>query len=204
MRDKNTLKTILLTVAGFLAVLVLYQSYRFYVQSNVYDRVSPGYMLSVDGADLTVVEFVDYGCPYCRQTHPIFMDAVRQDGRVNVVPRPLPYQNADASLLVYAAGEQGKFIEMHSVLISQDWTATIKNMRALSDALGISPLKLQDDFNKESMKDKVLENIRLFKKTKTSATPTFVIGKKKIFVPKDRMPTVEDFLTMFDEARAAS
>ena len=196
----ETIRTILITVLSVCAVFALYQAYRFYVVQHDYTNVPAGYAYNVQNADLDVVSFLDYGCPWCRKAEPILMEAARRDGRVRVIPRILPHRNPDAALLLYAAAQQNAFIPMHEMLIKEEWAPTTENIRSLAARLAINPLKLESDFYHERTKEIIRDNIEAYDRVNTKATPTFIIGKR-IFVPSETMPTADDFLKMFDEAR---
>ena len=202
MFHPQTIRIILITVLSVCVVFALYQAYRFYSVKNDYTNVPAGYAYAVPNATLDVVSFLDYGCPWCRKIEPILMEAARRDGRVRVVPRILPHRNSDAALLLYAAAQQNAFIPMHEILIKEDWAPSTENIRSLAARLAINPLKLESDFYHERTKEIIRDNIEAYDRVNTKATPTFIIGKR-VFVPSDTMPTADDFMQMFDEARDA-
>lgn len=77
--------------------------------------------IATDSAKTTVVEFGDYQCPACKMAHPIVKQVLNDySGKVNFVFRhfPLPqHKNAlIAAEAAEAAGEQGKYFEMHNKL----------------------------------------------------------------------------------------
>ncbi|MCK5284065.1 MAG: thioredoxin domain-containing protein [Alphaproteobacteria bacterium] len=191
---------IIALIAGFLS----YDIYRLYTGIGSSGNVPAEYTLGSQDADITVVEFLDYGCKYCSEVHPIITSAVKQDGNVRYIPRPLPMEDQEATraaILAYAAGKQGKFIEMHDLLI--------KNYRVIDDAviselgqkIGLDIDQLNIDIEDTGVIKDINKNARIFKKIGENRTPAFVLNNKIVFVPEERMPTVNDFLQMFNNLR---
>lgn len=196
---------ILYIVIGIAALLLGYDTYRLYSAYSTLDDVPAGYSSGPDNADLTVVEFLSYGCEWCRAAHPTITEAVKQDGHVRYIPRPIPTedeQSVHAGLLAYTAGKQGGFMAVHNEMM--------ENYRAVDDASLVDIAtrnkldleKLGADLKSGVSADELIHNGKLFNNIGGSATPTFVIGRGMIYVPEGQMPTVEDFLEMFKEARA--
>ena len=195
---------ILLTlVAGY----ILFEIGRVYVAYEALDNVPESHIIGPEDADVTVVEFLDYACPYCRQIHPTIMEAVKTDGNVRYIARPVTILNTDRSVdyayYAYAGGLQGKFKELHELFITYDGPVD----EALLDKLhneGIIDLpKLAKDTERDDAINMVRNTTALFKTVGGRATPTFVISKRLFYVPEGRMPTVEDFLKMFNEIRGS-
>ena len=66
---------------------------------------------------VTIIEFSDYECPYCRKAHEPLMDALDDNDDVRLVfkhyPLPMHVHAIPAARAAWAAGQQGKFWEMH-------------------------------------------------------------------------------------------
>ncbi|MCC7305517.1 MAG: thioredoxin domain-containing protein [Alphaproteobacteria bacterium] len=196
----------------FLAVIVLLNAFfawNIWEQWNVarlLDDVPENYSMGPADADLTVVEFLDYSCVHCQKIHPIIKEAVSKDGHVRYIPRPMPSTNPGATkyaLAVYAAGEQGKFMDMHNQMI--------ENFRVLSDEVkadlvqktGLDPARFDKDMNSDAVAGKIEENKQLYMNFYSHSLPQFVIGKRMVFSPaENQLPTVGEFLKMFAEARS--
>ncbi len=178
--------------------------YRLYTARHNLADVAEGYAFGPDKASLEVTEFLDYGCPFCRQVHPAIMEAVRQDGDVRYAPRPLA-SNGDAlraAYIAYAAGLQGKFREMHTALMGNYRVLNEDLLDELMEKTGIDKARIDKDIKGEKVKAMIDKNNRLFSKLHGRETPMFVIGKKMIYIPEGRLPETPDFLEMFKKARA--
>jgi len=191
---------------SFMSVLLTYQVVNTFLLNTRLDSVAPEYIIGASNADLTLVEFLNFNCFYCGEVHPILMAAVQRDGQVRYIPRPIG-SNADPdsvkkAALAYGAASQGKFEDIFTDLFHLNMPIDQGAIGLISDVHNMDVEQLKIDSNAQKTKDLIEENNRLFLKTGTNATPTFIIGRKLIYVPTGKMPTIQDFLTMFERARA--
>ena len=71
--------------------------------------------------DITIAEFMDYNCPYCRKSHPELLKLVRNDAKVRVVYKDWPVfgpVSEYAARMAVAAKYQGKYAAAHDALMS--------------------------------------------------------------------------------------
>ncbi|MCB1532025.1 MAG: thioredoxin domain-containing protein [Alphaproteobacteria bacterium] len=198
------IKNIVLGVLCLAIAFVGYQIFDAYRVRGALADVEAPLQTGPQDADLEVVEFLDYGCPYCREAHPTIMEAVQRDGRVRYIPRPVAFlgpESAYAAVVAYAAAQQDKFFEMHDALIRNFDNFNETTMPNIAAQAGADPALIQQQLDKGYLQEQVLENLDLFEAMGTNATPTFVIGGDMIYVPEGRMPSVDDFLEMFNKAR---
>ena len=76
--------------------------------------------------DVTVVEFFDYNCGYCRRALPDVVKLINDDGKVRLVLKELPIfgeESEGAAKIALAADKQGKYFEMHQKLFSESGKA---------------------------------------------------------------------------------
>lgn len=74
-----------------------------------------------DNADVTIVEWFDYDCPFCRKTHPHLQEILRSDPKVRIVYKEWPVfgdVSEYAAQSALAANWQGKYLQAHDALIS--------------------------------------------------------------------------------------
>lgn len=194
-------------VLGLIIICIAYVGYQIfdiYYTRGAASSVEEPYKLGSESANLNVVEFLDYACPYCRKIHPTITEAVRRDGRVTFIPRPVAFMDDSsiyAALTVYAAAEQNKFFEVHNMMIEHFEDLDQDNMPTYLQDLGVDLEKLDAAVKSGNLQKKIIENSEIFRSIGTGATPTFIIGDAKIYVPQGQMPSVEDFLDMFAEVR---
>ncbi len=193
-----------------LALLVLgisYSGYSLYQLRGelfkVYD-VPDKYAMTNDQADLTIVDFNKYSCTLCQKLHPILMEAIKQDGKIRYVPRSVTHGfiwNETLASAVYAAAEQGKFIEMHNIIYDKWAIEDHKTLLKYAEAIGIDTKKLSRDMTKSETIDRVREDQSYFNAWNLQQTPSLLMGKKAIYRPSEKMPTVEELLEIFAKAR---
>ncbi|WP_288901456.1 DsbA family protein [uncultured Sneathiella sp.] len=134
--------------------------------------------------DVTIVEFFDYRCGYCKQTFPEVMKAVEADGNIRLVLKEFPILGADSFLAAQAAIasiEQGKYLEFHTALMSSRGGLTMERIRSIATDVGLDLEKLEADMKKDAVRAVVEKNYALAKQLGISGTPAFVIGDE--FIP---------------------
>ena len=141
--------------------------------------------------DVTVVEFFDYACPYCKAANPILDRLIAEDKGVRVVYRELPIiggqESVAAARLSLAASKTGRFAQFHDTL----WAAgrpSPETLAAATSAAGIGP---EPPTNDQMIEAELERNMRLAQQLRVTGTPLFVVGGKVInsFVPYDVLKT---------------
>ena len=159
-----------------------------------------------DGAKVTIVEFGDLQCPACAAAHPTVKQVLAdREGEVNFVWRhfPLPmHRNAMvAAVAAEAAGEQGKFWEMHDMLFENqtEW-AEENNAKEIftgyAEELGLDTAvfteALNSNFNAERIQTDQDDGIALG----VNSTPTFFINGEKV----NGVISYDEFIQKIDAA----
>lgn len=160
-------------------------------------------------ADVNVAAFLDYGCPWCKKLHPVLKEAALQDGNVRYRPVPVNVLETDDSktgaFMTYMAGRQGKFMAMHEALIAHKGPLNDGTVAQLAFDTGVDMTLMNTEAQNpdiiRKMERRISENITLFVVYEGRATPYIVINDTIRFVPEGQMPTVDDFLQMFQNAR---
>jgi protein-disulfide isomerase len=133
--------------------------------------------------DVSVVEFFDYNCPYCRRALPDVLKLINQDGNVRLVLKELPILSDDsvaAAKLALAANKQGKYFEMHQKLFSESGRANKDMALRIAKELGLDIAQLQRDAENPDIKKALNENKELAVKLDLEGTPMFLIGDRVI------------------------
>jgi len=138
-----------------------------------------------DDAPVTIVEFTDYQCPFCRKYHTENFAQLKKNyidtGKVRFVSRDLPlgfHANAQrAAEAAWCAGEQKKYWELRDTMINNasDLSADAILRYAQSNALDIPSFKTCSDSGK--YKAEIQKGIADAGALGINATPSFVIGK---------------------------
>jgi protein-disulfide isomerase len=128
--------------------------------------------------DVTIVEFFDYKCGYCRKIVPELSQLIKQDGNIRLVLKEFPILSRDSEMAARAAVasvKQGKYWDFHIALMSAD-EITQESVMAIAKGVGIDTVKLAADMAAPSSSDVISRNHELAQKLGIEATPTFYIG----------------------------
>lgn len=190
-----------LIAAGYFAFEAIRLAWLQHSLFSVQDSHASG----AEDGDVKLVDFVDYECPDCQEAHPIVMQAVAKDGRVRYIPRPIGHAHDDGyylSRLPYAAAEQDKFFEMHDALLNNYRVVDESVLRDITANIGVDFERLITDYESKKVSKLATKNEKLFKRLRLNYVPSYAVGKNILFSPRDNKPNVDDFLNIFNEARA--
>jgi protein-disulfide isomerase len=98
--------------------------------------------------DVTIVEYFDYNCPYCKQQVPALQALLAQDPKIAVVYKDWPILGAVstyAASSALAAGWQGKYLAAHDALISGPRLAGNEQVDAILQGAGVNLDRLKND-----------------------------------------------------------
>jgi len=157
---------------------------------------------------VTIVEFSDFQCPFCSKFTDMLNEVIKDPAYaddVRVVFKQFPLaMHKDAgtgSEAALAAGEQGKFWEMHDILFKNQKAMTRQDVEKYAGELQLDAGKFKEALDKGAYKGKVDEDMALGKKFGVRGTPSFFInGKWQRGAPR----TIEGLKKLIDEERAAA
>lgn len=133
--------------------------------------------------DITVTEFFDYNCGYCKKSLPDIQALIKQDGKVRVVLKELPILSKDsfeASKLALAAKLQGKYWEMHTALLDTQGPANSASAIRIAEKLGLDIAKLKADADGPEVRAELEAVKTLANKMGINGTPHFLVGDRSI------------------------
>jgi protein-disulfide isomerase len=158
-------------------------------------------------AKVTVVEFSDFECPYCRQMHEV-LEQVQDDyeDRVRFVFRDFPLDRHPrarrAAEAAGCAGEQGRFWEYHDALMEGEGDLSDKDLKASAVAVGLDPAKFDQCLASPRRGGAIDETIEDGRMAGVGGTPTFFVNGRHLY----GFVSYEEFKQLVEEelARAAS
>jgi protein-disulfide isomerase len=135
--------------------------------------------------DVTIVEFFDYNCPYCRKLAPELAQVVYDDGKVRMIFKDWPILgpvSVYASRLALASKYQGKFAAAHEALMSTSSRLTEPRIRELLSGARIDVDRaLKDMAANAGTIDAILKrNNAQATAFGFNGTPSFIIGKFRV------------------------
>ena len=129
--------------------------------------------------DVTVVEFFDYNCPYCRRAAGEVADVIARDGMVRVVYREWPILGPDsafAARAALAARAQGGYEAMHEGMMAAEGRLDEAGVIAIAEGAGLDVARLRADMEAPEVQAHIDESMRLADSLGFTGTPSFVIG----------------------------
>ncbi len=134
--------------------------------------------------DVTIVEFFDYRCGYCRRMVPTIQKMLEEDPNLRWVMKEFPILGPEslyAARAALAAQKQGKYQEFHMALMSEGVTVTDENVDRIAALLGLDMEQLKADMQSEETERVLAQNQQLARELGISGTPSFVLGDS--FIP---------------------
>ena len=149
--------------------------------------------------DITVVEFFDYNCGYCKRGLHDVVKLVETDPKVRVVFKELPILSRgseEASRVALAAQRQGKYWELHKAMLGAKGQMNEAAALQIAEKLGLDMDKLKKDMASPEVKAEVEKSQALAKKMGVNGTPHFLIGDRAIAgAPEDLYDQLERNVT---------
>ncbi|MDB3860885.1 DsbA family protein [Paracoccaceae bacterium] len=163
------------------------------IQSNFkeifYDNYS--YVGGNPDGDITLVEFVDYKCGYCRKAAELVRELIAKDDNIRFVVKEFPILG-EASLVsskfaiaVKNIGGPEKYKVVHDILLALAAEPTEIYLRRIAKELELNPEELFEAMQSELVTQEIDQTGELAQKLQISGTPTFILGNQFLrgFVP---------------------
>jgi len=129
--------------------------------------------------DVTIIEFFDYECGYCRRAQEPFQNLVQSDGNIRVIYFELPilgetsYRGALAAL---AADRQGLYHEFHDLAVASSERLTDETITEIATEIGADLDQLLVDMEDPELAGRVRANMQLGQAVTVNSTPTYIVG----------------------------
>ena len=166
-------------------------------QRDMLERDSNAPVLGNPNGDVTIVEFFDYNCPYCRRVKPESQALLKEDANIRLVYREWPILGEGsvfAARAALAAREQGKYAEFHWALMALQERAEEASVLRVAKQVGLDLEQLSNDMNDPSIEQHISTSMRLTQQLGFNGTPSFVIGDELVagFVEKEKLAGLVD------------
>lgn len=138
----------------------------------------PGAILGNPEGNVTLVEFSDYACGYCRQSLSDVNALIAANPDLKVVIREYPILSAgsaDAARMALAAAEQGRFEAFHNAMFAQDGVNG-ETIEAAAAQAGIDLVQARASIEAGQYESELQNNIFLGQSMQLSGTPAFIVG----------------------------
>jgi len=130
---------------------------------------------------VTLVEFFDYNCPYCRKAQIILEHLQEANPDLRIVYKEFPILSDNsrfAARAALASRKQDKYFEFHDALMSAGGTVTPERVIDIARGLGMSILRLQRDMADPEIQAVIDRNRQLAAALRITGTPGFAVGDR--------------------------
>lgn len=150
------------------------------VPEGLYDNAP---MAGDKDGEITVVEFFDYNCGYCKRVINDMNRLAEDEDSIKVVFRELPILSDDsenAAHFALAADKQGKYMEFHTKLMQHKGRINQAAIDKYIAELGLDADKMKADAKSQDVIDAIATNMEFARQLEVRGTPFFLVGKRKV------------------------
>jgi protein-disulfide isomerase len=157
------------------------------------------------GGNISIVEYFDYQCPYCRKVEPELRQVVHEDGKVRLVWKDWPIlgpMSVTAARMAQASKYQDKFVEAHDALIAINAKLTEPKIREALAGGGVDIDRLDRDLasSESAISTTLARNNDQATAFEFRGTPAFIVGKFRV----PGVLTMAQFTQVIADARKAA
>lgn len=164
------------TLAQMLPTIQMYRDYL--------EREQGAPVLGNPNGDVTIVEFFDYRCSFCRRHFPAVMKLVQEDGNIRLIPRQFPILDRPgeaavsfmAAAAALAAHKQGKFEEFHLATMMSEGSLTEDRLYDIAAGVGLDVAQLKTDMRSKLVEKNIRNTLSIGQDIGFDGTPGYIIG----------------------------
>ncbi len=147
------------------------------------ERDGVSYVAGNPEGSITVIEFFDYRCPYCKQTADDMEKLIETTDDVRLVLKELPILGPDstvASQAAIAAVPQGKYLQFHFALLRSEGKLDREKVMEIAEDVGLDVDRLARDMESARVEAIIDNNRALAREVGVRGTPAFIIGDELV------------------------
>ncbi|MDX6665906.1 MAG: hypothetical protein QOG68_2112, partial [Solirubrobacteraceae bacterium] len=160
-----------------------------------------------DDAPVTLLEYGDFECTYCGQAEGVIRELLSSVGDdVRYVWRQLPLNDVHPSAQLAAeaseaAAAQGKFWDMHDLLLDHQGELSFRDLVGYAGELGLDTDRFTDDLRRREYAPRISEDVSSADESGVSGTPTFFINGRRHYGAYDITTLTETVKAALNRAR---
>lgn len=185
----------LIAVAVLVACVLGFTAYQQNHAFGILQDPETGLVYGNPNAERIIVEFYDYQCPYCPQSHARFAEALQDVKDVKVIVRPFAALGPDSITLaayVQAAELQGKGVALHNAIVAQKIPVPRDRFLELAAGIGVDVPRMQADADNPALRASMLKISDAAFTIGVKAVPTYLLNRT-IYVPEGELPSVPEY-----------
>jgi protein-disulfide isomerase len=140
-------------------------------------------VLGNPAGDVTLVEFFDYRCPYCRQVETFLQSLIQSDPGLRIAQKEFPIlgpESAYAARVALAAHKQGKHKQFHDALMARRSNFDQATILKVVEEAGVDMDRIKVDINNPDVDSELRRTREIATALRLSGTPAFVIGTELV------------------------
>lgn len=152
-------------------------------------------------ANVAIVEFFDYACPYCKAAEPRVEALIKSDKGTKLVLKEFPILTPEsmiATKAALAARKQGKYAQFHNALMNYKGPLSADVIFDTAKDVGLDVARLRKDMAAPEITDEIIANFNLARSLRIFQTPAFIVGNHILTGPSAEI----DFPKVVAAARA--
>ena len=133
--------------------------------------------------DVTVVEFFDYNCGFCKRAFSDLLKLLENDDKVRVVFKEFPIfgeRSEGAARVAVAARSQGRYFDVHSALLKARGQASEASALKIAEELGLDMTKLREDMKSPEVTGLIQDTRALAERLGVQGTPFYLVGDRVV------------------------
>ena len=141
----------------------------------------PGAVAGNPKGDVTLIEFFDYACPYCRLAHNDIKAVIAADPRLRVVYRDVSVispASGEAAMAALSAARQGRYLAFHDRMFELPGKVEPAHIADVIRVAGLDGPRTNADLTDPALAAELRHNVDLARAIGLTSTPTFVIGDR--------------------------
>jgi len=141
------------------------------------DPASP--VLGNPSADVAVIKFFDYACPYCKAVEPRLQTLLKDDKNVKIIVKEFPILTPEslvAAKVALASRKQGKYAQYHQALMNFKGRLTNEVIFDTAKTVGLDVERIRKDMSAPEITDEIIANFNLARGLRIFQTPAFIVG----------------------------
>ena len=132
---------------------------------------------------ITLVQFFDYNCPYCRRVAPTMLELAEADPDLRLVYKEFPILGPGSQFAARAAlasRRQGKYVPFHNALMRATEQVTEDTVMTAARDVGLDIEQLRADMQAPAIQEAIARNLQLAQALGITGTPSFIIGDRVV------------------------
>ncbi len=157
--------------------------------------------------NVSIVEFFDYQCSYCKAAEPRLRKLAEEDGNIRLVIKDFPILSPESRVAARAAlasQKQGKYEDFHHAMMDHRGQLKTETIFNIAKSVGLDVDQLRKDMDAPEIADQIISNFNLARSLKVSVTPGFFVDTNVLSGVSNLTSTAKiDFGEEVAKARAA-